>query len=425
MQDTVLERSSSANVTAAHKVPYQPSRDPLFITPELLQNPYPIYRELREHAPIYRSPWGVWIASRYEEIAHILKDKSFGRGYFYFEGLAERQGAQILQEPIYQCLRNTMVMKDGEEHTRVRNLVANAFTHKRSEEMRPRIQQMVDKMLDKFVGQSEMDLLKDLAFPLPATVTYDLLGIPEQVRADYAERATNGSRVLEPLPLSRQELDAQNAAIAKFDLFFRDMYEERLLRPTEDLVSALIASRIDGDQLSYEEIRDNVEMFFVAGGETTVNTIGNGFLALFRNPAQLQLLRSDLSLMPGAVEEFIRYESSTQITPRQALVDIEICGEQIKRGDTILCLVASANHDPALYRNPDQLDITRTGIKPVSFGGGPHFCIAAQLSRIQAQVAIATALRRFPNMRPKNIDDIQWLDNTIVFRGLKTLPVWL
>ena len=195
----------------------------------------------------------------------------------------------------------------------------------------------------------------------------------------------------------------------------------RRRQPGDDLTSQLVQAEEEGSKLSNEELTANIILLFGAGHETTVNLIGNGLLALARNPDQLRLLQSDPSLMANAVEEFLRYNSSVQLTGRVALEDVEVGGTQVAKGESVLCLLGAANRDPAVYPDPDRLDITRPNIRPLSFGGGIHFCLGAQLARIEAEVAIATLLRRFPTLRLDDAEHPDWRP-TFVLHGLKSLP---
>lgn len=400
---------------------FVPTYDPLVPHPDFVRDPYPIYQQLRENAPMYLSPYGVKIASRHQEVSILLKDQRFGRGYFYFENMEKRLGSAMVNQPVYRSARNMMLMKDGPDHTRVRGLVAKAYSIKRVNEMRPRIQAIMDNLIAAAKKNDQLDIMRDLAFPLPSAVICAMLGIPEEDWPKFNKRSATGSRALEPAPLSPLELAEQNRSVKEFQEYFSWLIDLRTREPGDDLTSALIAAEIDGAKLSRDELIDNIRMMFVGGQETTVNTIGNGLLALFQNPDQLEKLRSDWSLLPGAVVEMIRYDSSVQMTPRQAREDMLLGDVEITAGETIICLIASANRDSEAIEDADKFDITRKSNYPMSFGGGPHYCIGAQLGKIEAEIAIASILQSFPDLQP-DFDKPQWLANTVVFRGLKALP---
>jgi cytochrome P450 len=253
-------------------------------------------------------------------------------------------------------------------------------------------------------------------------VICDMLGIPEEDREIFFQRERTGGRLLDPVPLTRAEIDEANESHQRSLDYFQRLFELRRRQPGDDLTTQLVQAEEDGSKLSNEELCANIILLFGAGHETTVNLIGNGLLALHRNPDQLALLKSKPELMQNAIEEFLRYDSSVQITGRVALEDIgEIGGKDIKQGDAIMCLLGAANRDPAAYDNPEKLDITRQNIRVHSFGGGIHFCLGAQLARIEAEVAIATLLRRLPNLKIDDVENPEWRP-TFVLRGLKALP---
>jgi hypothetical protein len=289
--------------------------------------------------------------------------------------------------------------------------------------MRPRIQQIVDQTLDQIIPQGKMDLIEDYAFRLPVTIICDMLGIPEEHREMFYKGSRDGGRILDPVPLTPEEIQQANATSAMSRMYFENLFDLRRKNPADDLITQLVQAEEASDKLTNEELTANIILLFGAGHETTVNLIGNGLLALHRNPDQLALLKSRPELTGNAIEEFLRYDSSVQMTGRVALEDIEdLGGKRIPKGESVLCLLGSANHDPAVYPDhPERLDITRQNVKPLSFGGGIHFCLGAQLARIEAEVAISTLLRRLPELRLDDAEDPEWRP-TFVLRGLKRLP---
>jgi hypothetical protein len=236
-------------------------------------------------------------------------------------------------------------------------------------------------------------------------------------------RERTAGRLLDPVPLTRAEIDAANASHLASTAYFHRLFELRRRQPGDDLTTQLVQAEQDGSKLSNEELTANIILLFGAGHETTVNLIGNGLLALHRHPDQLALLKQRPDLIGNAVEEFLRYDSSVQLTGRVALEDIDdVGGKRIPRGESVLCLLGSANRDPAAYpEHPDRLDITRPDIRPHSFGGGIHFCLGAQLARIEAEVAISTLLRRLPDLKLDDAENPEWRP-TFVLRGLMRLP---
>jgi cytochrome P450 len=289
--------------------------------------------------------------------------------------------------------------------------------------MRPRIQRIVDETLDRIIPHGKMDLIEDFAFLLPVTIICDMLGIPQEHRELFYTRARVSGRLIDPVPLSPEEIQQGNAGHAMAATYFQQLFELRRKTPSDDLTTQLVQAEEDGSKLSNEELTANIMLLFGAGHETTVNLIGNGLLALHRNPDQLALLKARPELITNAIEEFLRYDSSVQITGRVALEDIEdLGGKRIPKGESVVCLLASANHDPAVYPDhPERLDITRPNVKPLSFGGGIHFCLGAQLARIEAEIAISTLLRRLPDLRLDDAVNPEWRP-TFTLRGLKRLP---
>ncbi len=239
----------------------------------------------------------------------------------------------------------------------------------------------------------------------------------------FYKGSRDGGRILDPVPLTKEEIAQANMGNTMAKMYFEQLFELRRKNPGDDLTTQLVQAEEDGSKLSNEELSANIILLFGAGHETTVNLIGNGLLALHRNPEQLALLKADPSLMPNAIEEFLRYDSSVQLTGRVALEDIEdLGGKKIPKGESVLCLLGSANRDPAVYPdNPERLDVRRPNVRPLSFGGGIHHCLGAQLARIEAEIAIATLLRRIPDLRLDDADNPQWRP-TFVLRGLKALP---
>ena len=396
---------------------------PLFnpLSPDFIRDPYPHYERLRVTDPMHMSAFGGFVASRHAEVSFVLRDKRFGKDFV--ERTKRRYGAQIMEEPVFRSMSHWMLQADPPDHTRLRGLVVKAFTARRAEEMRSRIQEIVNLALDAVIDRGHMDLIEDFAFRLPVTVICDMLGIPEEHREMFYKSSRDSGRLLDPVPLSPEEIEQANAANLMAQTYFKQLFDLRRRNPGDDLTSHLVQAEEDGDKLNNEELTANIILLFGAGHETTVNLIGNGLLALHRNPDQLALLKATPSLVTNAIEEFLRYDSSVQMTGRVALEDIDdLGGKKIPEGESVLCLLGSANRDPAVYPDrPDYLDITRPNIKPLSFGGGIHYCVGAQLARIEAEIAIATLLRRLPHLRIDNVESPEWRP-TFVLHGLKRLP---
>jgi cytochrome P450 len=399
-----------------------PPGTPLFdpSSPEFIADPYPFYHRLRTTDPIHFTPLGAHVVSCHPDVTAILRDKRFGKDFI--GRMTRRHGPQILKEPVYRSMSHWMLLLDPPDQGRLRGLVVRAFTARRVEDMRPRIQQIVDEIIDRLKPEGGGDLIADFAFRLPVTVICDMLGIPEADREVFFTSSRAGGRLLDLAPLSRAEIDEQNSYNLAMAEYFGRLFELRRREPGEDLTTHLVQVEENGNVLTNEELTANVILLFGAGHETTVNLIGNGLLALYRNPGQLRLLKNDPSLTANAIEELLRYDSSVQVTGRTTLEYVdEIGGISLEKGQSVICLLGSANRDPAAYSDPDRLDITRRDVRPLSFGGGIHYCVGAQLARIEAEIAIRTLLRRLPNLRLDNIDHPDWRQ-TFVLRGLNKLP---
>ncbi len=398
-----------------------PQAEPLFnpMSPDVIANPYPHYHRLRTLDPVHRSPLGVFVASRHADVSFVLRDKRFGKDFV--GRMSRRFGPQVLDEPVYRSMRHWMLQLDPPDHTRLRALVVKAFTARRVEDMRPRIQEIVDQTLDRVEQRGQMDLIADFALRLPVAVICDMLGIPEEDHEVIFSGARAGGRLLDPVPLSRAEIDQANADNLAMAAYFRTLFERRRRQPGDDLTTQLVQAEEQGHKLTNEELTANVILLFGAGHETTVNLIGNGLLALHRNPDQLRLLKENPALIANAVEELLRYNFSVQLTGRTALEDVSVGGVDVAKGESVLCLLGAANRDPAVYPDPDRLDITRSDARPMSFGGGIHFCLGAQLARIEGEIAIATLLRRLPNLELDDPGRPDWRQ-TFVLRGLNRLP---
>ncbi len=403
---------------------------PLFdpLSPAAIADPYPFYHRLRTIDPVHRSPLGFYVLSRHADVTSVLRDRRFGKDFV--GRVTRRHGAELLDEPVYRVMRRWMMQQDPPDHTRLRGLVTQAFSARQVEDMRPRIQAIVDATFERIAPKGHADLIADFAFRVPVTVICELLGIPAEQHEMFSAGARDPdwrppddfrARLLDPAPLSRADLDAANAGNLAAAAYFQELFEMRRREPRDDLTTRLVQAEEQGSKLTNEELTANVILLFGAGHETTVHLIGNGLLALYRNPDQLKLLREDPSLTPNAIEELLRYDSSVPVTGRTALEDVEVGGTVIAGGEVVLCLLGAANRDPAVYPEPDRLDITRRNIRPLSFGGGIHFCLGAQLARIEGEIAIATLLRRLPGLALDDLEHPAWRE-TFFLRGLKKLP---
>ena len=395
---------------------------PLFnpFSPEFLRNPYPSFELLRENQPLMKTPLGFWVASRYADVQMILKDRRFGKGFE--ERMKMRNGDDVFDNPVYANMRTWMLVQDPPDNSRLRGLVSKAFTARRIEGLRPQIQTLVDELLDRVAPRGRMDFIRDFAYPLPVNVICDMLGIPPEDRSHFEFGSKISGRLIDPTPVSAEELQEIGNGFARQEAYFRDLFARRRAEPQDDLTTVLVQAEEAGERLTEAELVGNVILLFGAGHETTVNLLGNGLLALLQNPDQYARLRNNPDLVPGAIEEMLRFDSSVQMTGRTALEDVEVNGITIPKGDHIINLLGSANRDGAAFDAPESFRVDRKDVRPMSFGGGIHFCLGAQLARVEADIAFRSLLARLPDLRLEKPDEPDWRP-TFTLRGLTGLPI--
>lgn len=393
--------------------------DPL--TPEMLADPYPVLRQLREQEPVHRSDAiGGWVLTRYDDVLAALRDPrlSADRITPYMNRLTEEKRAQ---QSAIGSLGHWMVFTDPPDHTRLRSLVTKAFTPRVVEGLRGYIQQVVDELLDAVQARGEMDVIADFAYPLPATVIATMIGAPPEDRDKFREWSDGLAEFVGGALGASDRREHAQQCLSELSAYFREIIEQRRAHPRDDLMSGLIAAHDAQDKLTEDELVATCVLLRFAGHETTTNLIGSGLLALLRTPEQLSLLREDPSLIVSAVEEFLRYDGPVQAAARVALESVEVSGTVIPKGHRVFPLLTAADRDPAHFAEPDRLEITREPNRHLAFGYGIHFCIGAPLARLEAQLAINTLLRRAPELRLSD-DEPAWKE-TFLLRGLKSLAV--
>ena len=389
------------------------------LDPEVLANPYPLYHRLRSEDPVHWDPFlHAWVVTRYADVVTVfqrfLANRTPTPEQLTTMGLAKLT-------PLAQVMVLQMLFLDQPNHGRVRGLASKAFTPRRVEVLRSHIQDITERLLDAVQDQGRMDVIADLAYPLPAIVTAEMLGVPtsdwQQLTAwsaDFAQVLGNFQHTPETAPRVMRSLEEMVA-------YFRAAVRQAARHPREGLITALLTAEIEGDRLSEEEVIANTIVTMVGGQETTTNLIGNGLLSLLRHRDQLEKLRADLSLIPGAVEELLRYESPSQHTARLAPEDVELGGKLIRKRQATIAVMGAANRDPERFPDPDRLDITRQDNRHVAFAWGAHFCFGAPLARIEGQTAFEAVLRRMPNLSLA-AEKVVWREN-LGLRGLTALPV--
>ncbi len=403
----------------AETVPAEFSFDSIF-SPETFADPYPLYHQLRARSPVLELPEAnLLILSRYADVQAALRDKRLGHDPFGRLTPEERQ--RQLDSPAVANLARTMLLRNPPDHTRLRSLVVKAFDARRVAAMRSRIRRIAHELIDGFAERGEGDLRSLFNHPLPVIVICDMLGIPKADQAEFVRGTRISGRLIDPSPMTPEELEEADRSTLENEAYFAKLCDARRSEPRDDLVTALVQSETEQGKLSREELTSNIALLFAAGHETTVNLLGNALLALYRHRDQLDVLRSEPALMGNAVEELLRYDSSVQLTGRDALEDTEIAGVPVPRGRSVLALLGAANRDPEVFDDPDRLDVRRAGVKPLSFGGGIHHCLGAQLARLEAAEALTVLFERLPNLELTEVDAPRW-KSTITLRGVTELP---
>lgn len=388
--------------------------------PAFQADPHAFYRRLRERDPFHRSrPASGWVLSRYRDILAVLRDPRFSadeRNWSRYAGMAARARRAGLRD-FYDPERASMLRMDAPDHTRLRTLVSKAFTPRAVERMGPRVEAVVKELLDPRGAHGEFELIRDFAAPLPVVVIAEMLGVPAEDRERFRHWSDEAIRSLGDGTI--EDRRAGDRAIAELGDYFREQAELRRREPRGDLLSALVAAEEEGDKLTTGELLSTCVLLLVAGNETTTKLIANSMLALLRNPGQLELLRRRPELLPNAVEELLRYDGPVQLTSRFVKQDCELAGHGLRRGEQLVLLLASANRDPEVFAEPEQLDVERPEPKHLAFSHGAHFCLGAQLARMEAGIALAALLERYPKLRLTG-GRIEWGRNTIL-RGPRTL----
>jgi cytochrome P450 len=405
----------------------RPVFDPF--NPRWASDPFPLYAELRDRAPIHRNEMGFWVVARHADCLAVLRDRraSSDAENIAIDRLPEGfrripDGADGVDEAM-QAMR-PFLFRDPPDHTRLRGLVSKAFTPRVVESLRDRTQDIVDELLDSALESGEIDLLEAFAYPLPVRVICDLLGVPVDDQERFKEWSHALARGLDPdFLLSDEVIAARGVAVLQFAQYFFELLAERRAHPGDDLLSGLVRAEDEGNVLSEAELLSTCILLLVAGHETTVNLIAGGTLALLQHPDQLTLLRDDPDVVRSGVEELLRYVSPVQLTGRSMTEDLELGEVVFEAGDFVMLLIASANHDAEPFEDPERLKLNRSPNNHLGFGFGIHHCLGAPLARMEAQVALSSLVRRAPDLA-LSTGAVTYKTN-VVLRGLETLPVRL
>jgi cytochrome P450 len=389
------------------------------LDPDVLANPYPLYRRLRTEDPVHWDPYlHAWVVTRYADVVEVLRRFSAERTH-----TPEKLALLGMEEltPIAQVMVRQMLFLDPPQHTRVRRLAAAAFTPRRVAVLRSHIDEIANSLLDAAIAQGGMDVMEDLAAPLPAIVTAEMLGVPVEDHRKLKDWSQDFAEMLGNFQHNPGRAAKVARSLEAMTTYFQHAVRSQATNPTEGLVNALTTAEVDGDRFTEDEVVANVIVTMVGGQETTTNLIGNGLLTLLRHPEEMEQLRRDPTLIETAVEELLRYESPSQHTARLAPDDVELGGRLIKRGQAVMAVMGAGNRDPERFPDPDRLDLARADNRHLAFGWASHFCFGAPLARIEGQIAFSSLLRRVPNLQLVP-GPIKWRAN-LGLRGLTALPV--
>ena len=391
------------------------------LDPEVLADPYPLYRRLREEDPVHWDPFlHAWVVTRYSDVVRVLHDFSARRAptpeYLVSLGLRDLS-------PIASVMVRQMLFLDAPAHSRIRSLASQAFAPQRVQVLKRRIQEIVVHLLDSAQPDGRMDILKDFAEPLPYTITAELLGVPVEDSPQLKEWSQDFAEMLGNFQHNPGRVSLVQRSLSEMIAYFHAAIRELRAHPKESLIHSFLTAEAEGERLTEDEVVANTILTMVGGQETTTNLIANGVLILLRHPAELLRLREDVALISSAVEEMLRFEPPSQQTARLAPEDVELGGKRIQKRQAVIAVIGAANRDPARFDHPDQFEIRREDNRHLSFGWGAHFCFGAALARLEAQIAFEGLLRRFSKWSLE-CDSLTWRTN-LGLRGLTALPVSL
>ena len=389
--------------------------------PGFRENPVPSYERLMREEPRHKTPFGSWVLTKHADCMKILQHPETSHDPMNSEVFQMMMAGTSDVDEQWQRRRSFLFM-DPPDHTRLRGLVTKAFTARTVERLRARVQEITDELIDSALEKGHLELIADLAYPLPVRIISEMLGVPPEDHEVFKDWSRELARSLDPEPFVPKDLiKKREAAGDAFREYFSNLIDERRKAPGQDLLSGLIEAEESGDKLTKDELLSTCILLLIAGHETTVNLIGNGVLALLRNRSEFERLKLDPSLYKTAVEETLRYDPPVLFTARVAMTDIDLEEVTIGKGEQAILLLGAANRDPDVFDRPSIFDITRTKNPHLAFGMGIHFCIGAPLARVEGQIALSSLAQRLPDMELET-DRPEYKEN-IVLRGLRALPI--
>jgi len=390
------------------------------ITGRPVQNPYERYDRLRSVDPVHWSEGSqVWVLTRYQDVMDALRDPRLSSTSF--SALIQEAGGGQNVKTLEQTFMAMMIFRDPPDHTRLRSLANKAFTPGVLERIRSQVQDSADLLLNDVRKEGSMEVISELAYPLPALVISEVLGVADRDREKFKKWSDDLATLAGHMRDARENAGPASQSLAELIEFLRETVAERRAEPKDDLLSALVTAEDQNDSFTEDELYSMCVLLIFAGHVTTTNLIGNGILALLQNPSQLELLRNTPSLLESAVEEIIRYTGPVQAISRTALESYKIGDTQIREGDRLSLNLAAANRDPARFNNADRFEIERSEGRHVGFGFGIHFCLGAALARMEGQAAIGAVVRGLPDLRLGE-QELEWRPNPVL-RSLTELPV--
>lgn len=405
----VIARTSGASALSLYHL----------LDPDVLANPYPLFHRLRTEDPVHWDAFlHTWVVTRYSDVLEVLHNFSADRTHS-----PEKLKAMGLSDmtPLAQLMVKQMLFMDPPAHTRLRSLASYAFSPGRVAVLRSHIREIVNRLLDEVEGKEQLDIIRDIAEPLPGIVTAEMLGVPESDRIQLKNWSADFAEMLGNFQHNPEHASRMLKTVQDMTQYFRDTVRRMQEHPREGLVHSLMTAEVNGDRLTEEEVVANSIVTMVGGQETTTNLIGNGMLTLLRNADEMRRLQEDPSLIPSAVEEMLRYESPSQHTGRIAPEDVELGGRLIRKGQAVMAVMAAANRDPERFSDPDRFDIARKDNRHLAFGYAAHFCFGAALARVEGQEVFEAIMRRVSDLELIPAPLI-WRNN-LGLRGLIALPV--